>query len=142
MIQLVKFTYENAELREQAFAVRRIVFVEEQGVDAELEYDENETSAHHYLLYLDSVPVGAARWRETPNGIKLERFAVLLQYRGKGLGDVLVKKVLEDVVPIGLTVYLHSQLKACSLYRRNGFVEEGAIFVEAGIEHYKMVLAL
>ncbi|MEI6124385.1 MAG: GNAT family N-acetyltransferase [Bacteroidota bacterium] len=138
MIQIVRFFATDTELIERAFAVRRKVFVDEQGVDASLEYDEFETSANHYLLYYNAIAVGAARWRKTSYGIKLERFAVLNEYRGKGFGDMLVKRVLDDVRLFGVTIYLHSQLKACGLYRRNGFVEEGAIFMEAGIEHYKM----
>ena len=139
MIRIVSFPFTNQELFKLAFAIRQAVFVDEQGVPAALEYDEHEAEATHYLLYYNEAPVGAARWRKTEHGIKLERFAVLPEFRNKGLGDALVKKVLEDVVPTGLPVYLHSQLRACSLYQRHGFVIAGEKFTEAGLEHYKMV---
>ena len=139
MIRIVSFPFTNQELLKLAFAIRQAVFVDEQGVPAALEYDEHEAEATHYLLYYNEAPVGAARWRKTEHGIKLERFAVLPEFRNKGLGDALVKKVLEDVVPTGLPVYLHSQLRACSLYQRHGFVIAGEKFTEAGLEHYKMV---
>lgn len=140
MIRIISFQYTGQELFRQAFAIRQAVFVNEQGVAPELEYDEHEPEATHYLLYFNEIPVGAARWRKTEHGIKLERFAVLPEYRNKGIGDALVKKVLEDIVPLGLPVYLHSQLKACSLYQRHGFVISGEIFYEAGMGHYKMFL--
>jgi len=139
MIRIVSFPYTNQELFKLAFAIRQAVFVDEQGVPAALEYDNHEAEATHYLLYYNEAPVGAARWRNTEHGIKLERFAVLPEYRNKGIGDALVKKVLEDVVPVGRPVYLHSQLRACSLYQRHGFIISGEKFTEAGMEHYKMV---
>ncbi len=138
MIRVSPIEFNETADIETAFSIRRKVFVEEQQVDPGLEYDEYESIAHHYLVFDNDIPCGTARWRKTPNGIKLERFAVLPAHRNKGIGDILVQKVLADVLPFGLTIYLHSQLRACSLYRRNGFVEEGDLFVEAGIEHYKM----
>jgi predicted GNAT family N-acyltransferase len=140
MISIVSFPYSNQELFNQSFAIRQAVFVAEQGVPAELEYDEHEAEATHYLLFYNETPVGAARWRKTGQGIKLERFAVLPEYRNKGIGDSLVKKVLEDVMPLKTPVYLHSQLPACNLYKRAGFVIVGEVFYEAGMAHYKMVL--
>jgi len=140
MIRIISFSFSDQDLFKQAFAIRQAVFVAEQGVPAALEYDEHEAEATHYLLYFDNKPVGTARWRRTDQGIKMERFAVLPEYRNKGLGKILVDKVLQEVVPFGHPVYLHSQRRACSLYKRHGFVISGAVFIEAGIEHYKMLL--
>ncbi|HNW90134.1 MAG TPA: GNAT family N-acetyltransferase [Bacteroidales bacterium] len=140
MIRIISFSFSDQDLFKQAFAIRQAVFVAEQGVPAALEYDEHEAEATHYLLYDDETPIGAARWRKTAAGIKLERFAILPGYRNKGLGETLVKKVLEDVVPLNKPVYLHAQLPACNLYKRSGFEIVGAIFYEAGMAHYKMVL--
>jgi predicted GNAT family N-acyltransferase len=137
MIEVKRFSFEDKSLAEQAFAIRRKVFVEEQGVDAGLEYDKEE-AAHHYLLIVGEKPIATARWRETVNGIKLERFAVLPQFRNRGFGDVILAEVLKDVVPTGKHVYLHSQLRAVPFYKRNGFVEVGPHFFEAGIEHVEM----
>ena len=140
MIRIISFSFSDQDLFKQAFAIRQTVFVAEQGVPPELEYDEHELESTHYLLYFDEIPVGAARWRKTAQGIKLERFAILPEYRNKGIGKILVNKVLENVIPLGLPIYLHSQLRACSLYQRHGFIISGEVFTEAGIEHYKMVL--
>lgn len=120
------------------FAIRQTVFVEEQAVDPELEYDEFEDTSTHFIALVNGIATGTARWRKTPNGIKLERFAVLAEYRSNGIGDALIKTLLNDL-PSTDKVYLHAQLRACSLYRRNGFKEEGDQFEEANIQHYKMV---
>jgi predicted GNAT family N-acyltransferase len=137
MTEVIRFTFENTELAEQAFAIRRRVFVEEEGVDANLEYDHEE-EAHHYLLLLGGKALATARWRETEKGIKLERFAVLPEFRNRGLGGIILKEVLSDVVKLNKTVYLHSQLRAVPFYERNGFVKEGEVFYEAGMGHYLM----
>ena len=129
---------------ESAFAIRREVFVEEQHVSAEEEYDEFEDISTHFLARSDGTPCGTARWRRTSNGVKLERFAVLKTFRGMGVGKALVKAVLEDVFsqqpePIE-RIYLHAQVTAMPLYSSFGFVSIGPMFEEAGIQHYKMVL--
>jgi predicted GNAT family N-acyltransferase len=129
---------------EVAFAIRRAVFVEEQNVPAEDEYDEFETTSQHFLAYLDEKPVGTARWRRTSNGVKLERFAVLPEARRQGVGQALVQAVLDDVFsqqpePIE-RIYLHAQVTAMPLYAGFGFVAVGPQFDECGIQHYKMVL--
>lgn len=127
-----------------AFAIRREVFVEEQNVSAAEEYDEFEDTSTHFLARADGTPCGTARWRRTLNGVKLERFAVLKAFRGKGVGKALVQVVLDDVFsqqpePIE-RIYLHAQVTALPLYTSFGFVSVGPMFEEAGIQHYKMVL--
>jgi predicted GNAT family N-acyltransferase len=139
MITVRSFRFEEKELADQAFAIRRKVFVEEEGVDPELEYDANEETAHHYLLKVGEKAIATARWRETEKGIKLERFAVLPEFRNRGLGEIILKEVLKDVIPVGKVVYLHSQLRAVPFYERNGFVKKGEIFYEANMGHYLMV---
>ncbi len=140
MIEVKRVSFRDKVEAEQAFAIRRRVFVEEEGVDPKLEYDANEESAHHYLLLVGNRPIGTARWRETENGIKLERFAVLPEFRNRGLGEVILKEVLKDVIPLGKKIYLHSQLKAVPFYERHGFVKKGPVFYEAGMGHYYMEL--
>jgi len=137
MIEVKRFPFENAHLAKLAFAIRRKVFVEEEGVDPTLEYDKEEES-HHYLLLQDGKAVATARWRETEKGIKLERFAVLPELRNRGLGEIILKEVLKDVMKLGKVVYLHSQLRAVPFYERNGFVKEGDVFYEANMGHYYM----
>ena len=127
-----------------AFEIRKQVFVIEQKVDPTKEYDEFEQSSVHFLARIDGIPVGTARWRLTPNGAKSERFAVLKEARGKGVGQALVKSVLDDIQADPLsknkTKYLHSQLSAVPLYSKFGFKKVGNIFEECNILHYKMEL--
>jgi predicted GNAT family N-acyltransferase len=132
-----RFTSEDRILSEKARAIRHKVFVVEQGVDPVLEY-EYEDEAHHYLLCMGRKAVATARWREVNGAIKLERFAVLSNFRDRGFGKVILLEVLIDTLPLMKPIYLHSQVKAIRFYERNGFVKEGEKFNEAGIEHYNM----
>jgi len=125
---------------EKVFAIRRQVFVVEQNCPPELEW-EHEDEATHFLAIINGVPAGAARWRKTNKGYKLERFAVLNQFRGKGVGKELVKAVLSDLPADADYVYLHAQIQAMGLYKKAGFKPTGHEFEEAGIRHYKMVLS-
>ncbi|MEB2781373.1 GNAT family N-acetyltransferase [Algoriphagus sp. C2-6-M1] len=128
-----------------AYWIRERVFVIEQGVDPKAEYDEFESQCTHFLADFDGKPAGTARWRFTPNGIKLERFAVLGEVRGKGVGQALVAAVLEDIKKNpdtdGKEKYLHAQLSAVPLYSKFGFEKVGELFEECNIMHYKMKLA-
>jgi predicted GNAT family N-acyltransferase len=128
-----------------AFTIREKVFVQGQGVPADDEYDQHDRqrTTRHYLALVDGQPAGAARWRPTDNGVKLERFAVLDEFRNQGVGQALVQVVLADVhaeVPDATQVYLHAQLRAIPLYERTGFHKVGDMFEECDIQHYKMVL--
>lgn len=139
MITVKSFGSEHPEyIDEIAFKIRNKVFVEEQKVSREEEFDEFEITSKHYLLFINNKPVGTARWRETSKGIKLERFALLKEYRSKGFGSVLLKAVLKDVLPLNQTTYLHAQLPAVSFYEKEGFVKQYDIFMECNIEHYLM----
>jgi predicted GNAT family N-acyltransferase len=124
---------------EKAFAIRHEVFVIGQNCPAELER-ANEEEAHHFLVTVDDEPAGASRWRKTADGYKLERFAVLSKFRGFGVGQALVRAVLEDLPADAEYVYLNSQTPAVGLYERFGFEKVGPEFEEAGMMHYKMVL--
>jgi predicted GNAT family N-acyltransferase len=126
-----------AEL-EKVFAIRREVFVGEQNCPPELEW-EFEDESTHFLATVNDEPAGASRWRKTDNGYKLERFAVLQQFRGFGVGQELVKAVLADLPADAHYVYLHAQIQAATLYEKFGFEKTGPEFEEAGIRHYKMV---
>jgi len=124
---------------QHALEIRRKVFVEEQHCPPELEY-ANEDESHHFLAVSDNIPCGAARWRRTDKGYKLERFAVLPEFRGQGVGAELVKAVLADIPDGDLPVYLNAQLTAESFYAPFGFKPVGAHFEEAGIMHQQMKL--
>jgi len=138
-LKIVSFGYNDPDRFIISRNIRDEVFVKEQGVDHNLEYDGHDTLARHFLVYENDKPIATARWRETSEGIKLERFAVLREYRNHEKGKALLLKVLEEVVPLKKPIYLHSQDKAVNFYLRNGFIISGSEFYEAGIKHYKMI---
>ncbi len=131
------FTSEK-ELFEEARKIRETVFVIEQQVDEREEFDEFEDLSKHFLFYDGEKAVGTARWRHIADKIKLERFAVLKEYRNKGVGDKILEAVLAEVLPLERTIYLHAQLKAMPFYKRRGFKKVGEMFSECDIDHYKM----
>lgn len=122
---------------QKAFAIRDTVFVHGQHVPARLEHEDDDI-AHHFLATVGDIPVGAARWRKTEQGYKLERFAVLEEYRGKGIAAAMIKTVLADLPEDATYIYLNAQLDAVPVYEKNGFVKIGEQFEEAGIQHFKM----
>ncbi|WP_345101040.1 GNAT family N-acetyltransferase [Mucilaginibacter panaciglaebae] len=123
---------------DKVFAIRREVFVGEQNCPPELEW-EHEDESTHFLATVDGEPAGASRWRKTENGYKLERFAVLQQFRGQGVAQELVRAVLADLPADADYIYLNAQIQAVGLYEKFGFIAEGPQFEEAGIQHFKMV---
>jgi len=124
---------------EEVFAIRKEVFVEEQGVPEIEEYDGYEPISIHYLAYVDVIPAGCARWRVTPyHQVKLERFAVRKPWRDKGIGKAVLFKMLEEI-PSNMPVILHAQESAIGFYQKAGFVAEGERFFECDIPHFRMV---
>ena len=139
MIEIKKFTFENKDLREKAFAIRHKVFVIGQNCPKDLEYEFEEESTH-FLLFEDEVPLATARHRKTEKGFKLERFAVLESKRGKGYGRHVLIAILDDLKDFKGKIYMHAQKQVLPFYEKLGFVKEGEIFEEAEIMHFKMYL--
>lgn len=120
--------------------IRERVFQQEQGVDPSLEFDAFDPQAQHFLAEWEQTPVGTARIRWIgPQMAKLERLAVLAEYRGDGIGRRLMEyilKFLEQEQAIAVT--MHAQTHALPFYEKLGFVAEGNLFDEAGIPHITM----
>lgn len=126
---------------QELHAIRHAVFVEEQSVSAEEEFDGQDEHCLHFLAVNQAgVALGCARLQA--NG-KVERMAVLENSRHLGIGRKLLTSVIESATTSGLTdLYLHAQLHAEPFYRRMGFLPQGETFVEANIDHVRMTLAL
>ena len=77
--------------------IRREVFIKEQQIPVEIEIDENEENSTYIIAYLNFKAVGTARWRQSVNGVKLERFAVLKKYRKKGIGAALTNFIIAHI---------------------------------------------
>lgn len=130
-------------------AIRQAVFVEEQACPPEEEWDAHDApaargrTAHHLLGTVDGEAVACARWRpvETASGpaAKLERFAILAPFRGRGLGRQIVAAAMRDAQDAGYErLVLHAQVHLEPFYRSFGFDLLGGPFWEVGIEHVKM----
>jgi predicted GNAT family N-acyltransferase len=121
--------------------VRRAVFIREQYVPEEEEWDSADPVCIHALARAanrDAVGTG----RLDPLG-KIGRLAVLAGHRGYGVGDRLLQWLIETAARTRLReVYLHAQTQALPFYERRGFVAEGAQFDEVGIPHQRMRLEL
>lgn len=125
----------------QIYAIRKEVFVEEQEVDQRDEFDAFEHSSRHFLARINGKPAGAARWRTTEKGCKLERFAVMPGARELGIGSALMKAILADIENEkgkSQHLYLHAQLKAIPLYEKFGFKKVREQFEECNIQHFQM----
>ncbi len=123
-----------------AFAIRREVFCREQGVAEAEEIDGLDPLCRHYLARLGTDMVGTARTRPAGGDVKIERVAVLKPLRGRGIGKALMARALADI-GAGRAV-LNAQLPVEGFYARLGFVTEGEVFQEAGIDHVRMVKRL
>ena len=119
--------------------IRNKVFIEEQNINRQLEYDDKKVDAIYILAKINLIAIGTARYRSTEIGMKLERFAVLKKYRGLGVGKSLVSFLLE-ILKTEKNLYLNSQKKVAGFYKKLGFKVRGDVFYEAKIPHYKMVL--
>lgn len=127
----------DARQRAAMHALRDMVFVHEQGVPAGLERDALDASCRHVLaIDPDGSVVGTGRL--APDG-RIGRMAVRADRRGRGIGEALLRALLQLAGQDGLqTTRLHAQLQAQRLYARHGFVAHGPQFVEAGIAHRAM----
>ena len=124
---------------EDVLKIRKRVFIKEQQIPASIEIDENENKSFYILAYFESQPVGTARWRDSMEGIKLERFAVLPKFRLLGIGKALAEYILKTLKN-EKNIYLNSQHTAIGFYEKLGFYKKGKSFKEAGILHQKMFL--
>jgi predicted GNAT family N-acyltransferase len=138
-----KFGYKlvtgDVELQE-AFEVRREVFVREQGISEDLVFDGHDREALHMVVKDGEKVIGSARVRFlADNQAKLERMAVLKGYRRKGIGKEMLlfldavwkDKQVQQVI-------IHAQLEVVPFYKLCGFNESGLPFREAGIKHIRM----
>lgn len=128
----------------RARSIRKKVFIEEQDCPPEEEWDGHDDTSRHVLGRVDGRAVATARWRTVPHGeeivAKLERFAVLPEFRGRGHGTVLVRHVLEDARRAGFDAFLvHAQDHLEDWYEDLGFSSTGRTFEEAGRPHVEMV---
>lgn len=119
-------------------SLREEVFIDEQGVPREIEWDGRDAEAEHVIAERDGQPLGCGRL--LPDG-RIGRLAVRQSFRDQGIGRQILDQLLVIARRRGeRAVYLHAQASALSFYQRAGFTARGERFEEAGIEHVDMVL--
>lgn len=134
--------WKEAELT--AFPIREEVFIQEQGVPAELELDEDDPLAIHALAYRGNQCVGTGRFVHLGGGqAQIGRMAVLARFRGQGVGKQILVELIDLAKKEGVNqLILHSQITAIPFYEKLGFRAEGPSYEEAGIAHRNMILLL
>lgn len=134
-----------ADLSRDAQPIRHEVFVQEQGIPADLEWDSADEHGVHAVAYnLFGAPLGTGRLLEHVPGVaKIGRMAVRSGMRGGQVGRAVLEALAQAARQRGdHQALLHAQLSAAGFYRRAGFSERGPKFEEAGITHVEMVKAL
>jgi len=126
---------------QQLASIRRHVFIEEQQVPEELEWDDFDHSAQHVLAKsIDGVSIATGRIKDDGH---IGRMAVLKSYRYQGIGSAVLSALLEIAIKLKLKrVYLHAQVSAIPFYEKQGFICEGDEFLDAGIAHKSMYKVL
>jgi len=121
-------------------AIRKEVFILEQGVPPELEFDGLDDTAAHVLAFVSDQPVGTGRVLADGH---IGRIAVLCDCRGQGLGAEIVLALVDEAAKAGCNeVYLGAQKHAVGFYEKLGFVAYGEDFMDAGIPHIHMKMSI
>ena len=117
--------------------IRYQVFVDEQKVPVELEWDEYDDTATHFIVTLSGEAIACARLKDDG---QIGRMAVLTEYRNQGIGQQLLRFVIRTAAEKNIdNVYLHAQVSAIPFYEKQGFTPVGEIFYEANIPHREML---
>ena len=137
---LVVKLVESEDERRAAYAVRVRVFVHEQGVPYEEELDVEDKRATHAIAILDEKGVGTGRLvRDGAGEARIGRMAVDPDWRGRGIGGRILEALEEAARGLGMAeAVLHAQTYVRGFYAGHGYVEEGEVFREVGIEHVRM----
>ena len=136
----LELTSYNVDIEDLHY-VRNLVFVEEQQVPVEFEFDELDRYSHHFIVRDEQFqPIGTGRL--SPEG-KIGHLAVLQQWRNQRVGESLLHALFGKARAIGMTyVTANAQLTALGFFKKFGFSLEGGIFMEAGIPHQAILLKL
>ncbi|ODG92526.1 GNAT family N-acetyltransferase [Gottfriedia luciferensis] len=133
----------NEEELKVAFAIRKDIFVKEQGVPLEVEFDQYDKingDCQHILVHYNEQPVGTGRIRFVDGVGKLERICILESFRKYGLGKNIIKALEEIAEEQGASqVKLHGQTHAEGFYKKLGYRTSSEVFIEDGIPHILML---
>lgn len=139
----VKFGNNLSQVYQDALSIRRAVFIEEQNIAPNLEYDDQDPIARHFVAYWQEAPVCTMRLITGGHQGHLGRVATLKAYRHRGIARDLLKEIEVREKAAGITkISLNAQLSAIPFYEKAGYVSFGEIFLDAGIKHRAMTKAL
>lgn len=134
----IKILHGNEDLSD-AYKIRKIVFIDEQKVPPELEWDEMDQIATHFILYFNDTPIGTARTFEQDGIWYIGRMAVLKEHRNQGYGGLIMENVLNYLKTKNPgKIIIHAQTTVLGFYKKFGFTEFGDEFLDAGIKHKAM----
>jgi predicted GNAT family N-acyltransferase len=141
-MQVRCFPVTTEEDMKRCFTIRREVFVGEQNVPADLEIDGQDPAARHFAAKAEGEMVATCRVRLMGSAAKIERVAVLKDFRNKGIGRILMRYIMNELRKTGqISLFkLSSQAQAVPFYEKLGFKTRGGEYLDAGIPHYDMVL--
>ncbi len=138
----LKLITNNEQLKE-SLNLREEVFVKEQKIEAEKEFDNNDDISkedmHHFNLYKDDKVIGTLRAKVDKNYIKFSRVAIKKDYRGKNYGKILLSKVMAELDKYAKDYYVESQFYAKDFYKNLGFIQYGQEFFILDIKHVKLI---
>lgn len=130
----------NQQQLEDAFFVRKEVFIKEQHVSPEEEMDHLDQESSHLVIYDEKEPIGAGRLRLVDGYGKLERICVLKSHRSLGIGNLIIQALEEAAAKQGAVQFmLNAQTQAVPFYEKHGYKVVSEEFLDANIPHVKMV---
>jgi len=133
--------FEMSDIRfKQCMLIREMVFIIGQNIEREIELDGKDEEALHFLLKHFSMPIATARARQIEDGVwKIERVAVLKEYRAYGYGKHIMEDIERMLKDKGAKKYvLNAQIQVQGFYEKLGYTVVSDVFEEAGIPHVKM----
>lgn len=135
----IKIVQDAADMA-SCFALRRVVFIDEQAVPEADEIDGEDDACTHILATLHGDPIGTARFQLKNGSMKIQRVCVSPNHRGKNYGADLVNFIVDHVEHTGSAkrLYLGAQTHALAFYKKLGFSQYGPEYLDAGIPHYDM----
>ena len=131
----------SKEEMEKSYAIRTKVFCEEQKISKEIEFDNLDHICDHFLIFDDKKAIATARVRQKGKRVlKIERVAVLLEFRRLKVGSILIKNTIKHYMNLddNKSIVLHSQIAVADFYKSLNFISYGNKFFEDGIPHIAM----
>lgn len=128
------------QLEKDAKYIREQVFIQEQGIASEDEWDDFDATAVHFMVYDKEQPIATARLLPQHS---VGRFAVLIPYRKQGIGKILMQHIIDYARNQKLPyLKLSAQTYVTAFYEALGFNVQGEVYQDCGIPHINMILAL